>query len=655
MPDEAKSNLPSAKEYLVFDLAIERAPKNKYNAHVRVSPAGETSGIFDYEIVPTDLERLRIHVLDSAQGNKSVTGPSEQERKTFGGNLYHRVFTSEVHALFQGSLIIAEAKGKNLRLRLNLSDTPELAELPWELLYDEKRNRFFSLSSDTPLVRFFDLPEQQPPLRVSPPLRILVLVSPGEGQEQSANREWENLVDSLQPLSKQGIVELERVDKTTIRSLQPRLRQREYHVLHYIGHSTFDEATGNGSLFLYDDAGTAIPIRGDKLAVLLHDHEPLRLVILNSSQGARSDRDNFFGGIAPALIQQGIPAVIAMQSDISYEAAKLFAREFYKSLVDNYPIDAALIEGRRAIYFEGNEAEWATPVLYLRAPDGILFNVRAVAETPRPLTPAPAVVPQTESLTLNQLVKLATTAQKRAEQLWQDEPAAEPRWRSKFEEAYGLLARADKLTPDIADVLLRMAQIQAHLDPEYGTNAKSILYRLEDLIGEPMDDNQVRILAEAFFLHATLSEPPSEKLLQRARPLFQQLNDAQKLQQIDAQLQRVSGAVVIKNSPSVVPFSTQDFNPIGNWNIQVQDMVGSRLSVEFQAKGTFEMKQKVGMYEVPVTGNWNFNPLTHQLALQGVVNTFQPFILSLTLGNPLPNGFTATGSDGIGYVLTRAT
>ena len=33
-----------------------------------------------------------------------------------------------------------------MRLRLRLADTPELAELPWEFLYDPRRHRFLAQS-----------------------------------------------------------------------------------------------------------------------------------------------------------------------------------------------------------------------------------------------------------------------------------------------------------------------------------------------------------------------------------------------------------------------------------------------------------------------------------------------------------------------------
>lgn len=45
-----------------------------------------------------------------------------------------------------------------------------------------------------------------------------------------------------------------------------------------------------------------------------------------------------------------------------------------------YPIDAALAEGRKAILAT---VEWGTPVLYLRAPDGRIFDVEPLSEDVR--------------------------------------------------------------------------------------------------------------------------------------------------------------------------------------------------------------------------------------------------------------------------------
>ena len=64
-----------------------------------------------------------------------------------------------------------------------------------------------------------------------------------------------------------------------------------------------------------------------------------------------------------------------MQFEIADDVASTFAHEFYGALADGYPIDAAVTEARKAIFAAGHEVEWATPVLYLRAPDGRIFDV----------------------------------------------------------------------------------------------------------------------------------------------------------------------------------------------------------------------------------------------------------------------------------------
>ncbi|MCB0088393.1 MAG: SUMF1/EgtB/PvdO family nonheme iron enzyme, partial [Caldilineaceae bacterium] len=91
--------------------------------------------------------------------------------------------------------------------------------------------------------------------------------------------------------------------------------------------------------------------------------------------GARTSREDPLSGVAQHLVQQGIPAVIAMQFEITDQAAITLSHEFYTALADGYPVDGALAEARKAIYAMGNDIEWGTPVLYMRARDGVLFEV----------------------------------------------------------------------------------------------------------------------------------------------------------------------------------------------------------------------------------------------------------------------------------------
>ncbi|MBL4788792.1 MAG: PASTA domain-containing protein, partial [Kordiimonadaceae bacterium] len=93
-----------------------------------------------------------------------------------------------------------------------------------------------------------------------------------------------------------------------------------------------------------------------------------------------------FAGVATAMIMAGIPAVVAMQFPITDKAAVSFAGTFYPRIVSGYPVDAAVAEGRKAIKLaDPSTMEWATPVLFMRSPDGVLFDIKK----PIPAKPLP--------------------------------------------------------------------------------------------------------------------------------------------------------------------------------------------------------------------------------------------------------------------------
>jgi formylglycine-generating enzyme required for sulfatase activity len=137
---------------------------------------------------------------------------------------------------------------------------------------------------------------------------------------------------------------------------------------------------------------------------LLHDHHTLRLVVLNSCEGAMQDVNDPFSSIATTLMLAGIPAVIAMQFEISDQAAITFAKIFYKWLAKGTAIDKAVGEARKYLFaVERNNVEWGTPVLYLRAKDGELFALDSK-------------VPEQEKAIQEKLAKEKLEQEKRLEQ-----------------------------------------------------------------------------------------------------------------------------------------------------------------------------------------------------------------------------------------------
>jgi len=305
--------------------------------------------------------------------------------RTLGGRLCEAVFRGDVRDCWRASLDEAEALGATgLRLRLRIADAPELNHVPWEYLYNASRNRFLSLSESTPLVRYLDMPERIRPFVVNGRLEILTMISsPTDYPNLDVEHEWSRLNEALAGLVGNGQVRLERLREARLSALQRKLRGGEYHVLHFIGHGGFDPRTQEGVLVLQDEAGKGSLASAERLGTILHNHRSLRLVILNACEGARSSSTDPFAGTAQTLVQQGIPAVIAMQFEITDQAAITLAEEFYAAMADGYPVDAALSAARIAIFAAGNDIEWGTPVLYLRAPNGQLFSLNQGPEAGR--------------------------------------------------------------------------------------------------------------------------------------------------------------------------------------------------------------------------------------------------------------------------------
>lgn len=376
--------------YLDFDLLIERMTAG-YRARVLRSPVGETTGEFQAPLSNLELENFLLRMGRPRRRVRRLESAETQATKTVGGQLFNAIFAGTVGSCFHDSLQAARSQGLGLRIRLRLTDAPELVDLPWEYLYQPALNRFFALSKETPVVRFLETPEQPRALAVTPPLKVLVMIaSPSDHEPLDVGAEWVRLRSALADLEQRGLVTLEALEEASLPALQRRLRRGEYHIFHFIGHGGFDEAAQDGVLLLEDPSGRGLPVSGQNLGTLLNDHRSLRLAILNACEGARASRSDPFAGTAQSLLQQGLPAVIAMQFEITDDAAVTFAHEFYSAIADGYPADAALAEARRAIFAAGNELEWGTPVLYMRSPDGKIFDLAGRSgPSPEPTPVAP--------------------------------------------------------------------------------------------------------------------------------------------------------------------------------------------------------------------------------------------------------------------------
>jgi hypothetical protein len=298
-----------------------------------------------------------------------------QAARSAGSALFEALFHGEVRNRLDVSKQLAATQSAGVRVRLRIEDAA-LAALPWELLFDARSDTFLALSRTTPLVRYLPLGAPAEPLTVEPPLRILAVVAaPADLPPVDVAGERARLEVAVAALQKRRHVELVWLEGQTWDALQTALQDGPWHILHYVGHAHFDEATQNGALLLADEAGHSAPVSAVELGALLKDHSPLRLAVLNACEGARSGEASLFAGLGASLVQSGLPAVVAMQYEISVAAAGEFSSAFYGAIAHDLPVDAAVAEARKAMRQAAPASvEWATPVLFLRAPDGALWH-----------------------------------------------------------------------------------------------------------------------------------------------------------------------------------------------------------------------------------------------------------------------------------------
>ncbi len=364
-----------------FEVEIGYGKEREYPITVIRSPAGEAHETmhfpFDKLALESRLKNLKIALLQSGGKRHLALSQEEQTVQEFGKNLWDALLTGEVRSRYDVSMRKAEQQGKGLRLKLRIQP-PELAALPWEFLYDSRQADYFSLSKRTPLVRYLKLPKPIRPLTLEGPLHILGMVaSPSDLPPLDVTSEKQRVVDAIKNLQDRGLVDIKWLEGETWHDLQQAMRNGTWHVFHFIGHGGFDRNTDEGLIALKDEKdGQMYRLSATELGHLLADHDSLRLVLLNSCEGAKGGERDIFSSTAAILVRKGIPAVLAMQYKITDTAAIEFSRSFYEALADRMPVDAAVAEARIAVSMAvTNTIEWGTPVLYMCSPDGVLFNI----------------------------------------------------------------------------------------------------------------------------------------------------------------------------------------------------------------------------------------------------------------------------------------
>jgi hypothetical protein len=343
-------------------------------------------------------ERMKKYV----DGEPGLVAPTDDDLIKYGTLLFDTLFPREIRRLYDVARSTERAGHLNV---IFTSMIPWIADKPWEFAFDPDRKTFLA----TQELHFVRNALTAMPVEVIPPkagpLRILVAVAQPIGTAKLSSEQEEAVIRrGFQPLIEAGLVELEVLRATTPTALHRWLSATSYDVVHFIGHGGFDQDTGQGFLVFEDDKGAVFNLTA-RNACEIFCQRGIRLVFLNAcetgrggAQGTPRRKADFNRGIAPALVANGVPAVVANQFSVRDDAATEFSQHFYWSLAQGATFGSAAREARIAVNYSTSHdtIDWAVPVVYARDPEGKICEKR---ELTRDAMRTPLVAPSVRRAT----------------------------------------------------------------------------------------------------------------------------------------------------------------------------------------------------------------------------------------------------------------
>jgi hypothetical protein len=358
-------------------------------------------GMTQARVLRQDLQRLRNH----------DGWPNINALRDIGTRVWDSVMTPKAEAAYQTAKLNAAAANKGLRIIVTAvgdeplqagSDRVRLVELPLEVMFDASTNEFLAPDIRTPISRSLHWSQDREVVKIALPLRILLVTAePTDQPPVNATQEVAQIQAALAGLTgATGAIELDLCEHATKASLGDALRDKRYHVVHFITHGKYDQAGNDASPRAYvclEDAATheTDAIDADTLAMRFASSGVLLAVFTACQSSAPTPgyqlQEPFpvraFDGVAQRLLAGStteITAVIAMQFDFEANVAATFSRHFYSALVKaETTLDEAVTLARReiAVAMGAGHRAWVTPTVYWRCQRGKVFEFEPTRRT----------------------------------------------------------------------------------------------------------------------------------------------------------------------------------------------------------------------------------------------------------------------------------
>ncbi|MEQ9354431.1 tetratricopeptide repeat protein [Coleofasciculus chthonoplastes] len=305
----------------------------------------------------------------------------EQKFQDWGEQLFELVFRSSEQArqFFQA----ATYEGLNQCELVITSDSPEVLNLPWELLYSPSDRQFLapSLAGMSRSLSDYAVRAEMGQL-TQDKLNILLVIARPYGERDIGLRTIARpLLEAISNIRKK--VNLKVLRPPSFEQFERELNANRgfYHIVHFDGHGDFDPnstgfqhtlgAAGQGLLVFEKNDGSPDIVTAAQIAQNLADCR-VPIFVLNACKSGQEGEEKF-SSVATRLVSLGAKGVVAMAYSVYAEAAKHFMGRLYGELAAGATLDSAMAAGRKDVLNKPQRPspkgdkplqDWLVPVLY---------------------------------------------------------------------------------------------------------------------------------------------------------------------------------------------------------------------------------------------------------------------------------------------------
>jgi CHAT domain/SIR2-like domain len=322
---------------------------------------------------------LGVDQIDSVGSLKIDRGALSEsvDEQAYGAALTDMLFGPEAVSEFY-TLAVAAAQSTPVHFRLRIEGAPEYHDVRWELLHDPtNREQPVATSKNMLFSRYLGSKDWRPveARELRSPRALIVIANPADLSSWRPDGRELHPVDVEGELAKAQTAlagyQLEvlagRGDKDTAPSMDNLISRLSdgFDILYLVAHGAL--LNGLPLIFLEDENGAlAAPPDARRLIAHVRDlARPPSMIFLSSCQsaGMQSEDGGALAALGPGLADAGVPAVIAMQGNITMRTATDFAPAFFESFRQDGVVDRAVAMARGLIR---DRPDWWMPVLFSR-------------------------------------------------------------------------------------------------------------------------------------------------------------------------------------------------------------------------------------------------------------------------------------------------